>query len=53
MQGNARESDGEVLSGELGLDVALEDRARRPAPRVAVIGLEDRVEEDVDEAIAR
>ncbi len=53
MQGNTRESGGGVLSGELGLDVALEHRARGPAARVAVIGLEDRFEEGVDGAIAR
>jgi hypothetical protein len=53
MQGNTRESGAGVRSGELGLDVAFEHRARGPAARVAVIGLEDRFEEGVDGAIAR
>jgi hypothetical protein len=53
MHGDARELRAGDLCAELGLDVALEHRARRPASRVAVIGLENRFQEDVDEAIGR
>jgi hypothetical protein len=45
MQGDAREVGAGVVSAQLGLDVALEHLAGGPATRVAVIELEDRLEE--------
>jgi hypothetical protein len=50
VQGDAREPDASV---ELGLDVALEQHARRPAARVALVELEDRFEQAADAALAR
>jgi hypothetical protein len=43
--GDAGEARSGVQPVGLGLDVALEDRARRPAAGVAFAGLEDRLEE--------
>ena len=45
MQADAGEPGRGVLSAELGLDVALEQRAGDPAAGVAVIDLEERFEE--------
>ena len=50
MAGDAGEQRVDVPSGELGLDVAVKDRARRPAAGVERVEGEDRVQR---EAVAR
>ena len=47
MQRDTGEPGAGAVSGELGLDVALEHRAGQPAPGVAVIDGEHRFEKDV------
>jgi hypothetical protein len=53
MHGDPREPGGRVLATDLGLDGALERRARGAAACVAVIELEDGFEEHASAAIAR
>jgi hypothetical protein len=47
MRGDAGERRRRIVAAELDLDVAVEQRARAPAARVAVIDREERLEGDV------
>jgi hypothetical protein len=53
MRGDPGEPVGGVVSAQLGLDVALEDRARSPAAGVALVELEGGVDGDAAAATAR